>query len=491
MKQAIVIGAGLGGLASASLLAKRGYRVSVFEKNSSEGGKMQQIWSDGYRFDTGPTLFTMPYLLEKLFSKCGYSLNEYLEYNSLNPLCRYFYSDGVIFDSFSEREKALEQIKSFAPEDADAYIRFLKRSEEIYNHTSDAFIYNPLYGIRDIARLNVREFLDIDAFTTVSDKVDEFVSSDYLRKFFKRFATYNGSSPYQAPATLNVIPHIEINQGGYYVNGGMYNIARAMRILAERMGVTFHFNKGVQSVITRKKRATGVLLETGTEVSCDILFSNADASETLLNLLPERSVSKSRKEKQKQIEPSCSGFVLLLGCRKKWPHLKHHNIFFSDDYRIEFNEIFEHYMLPSDPTIYVANTSVTEPDHAPPGSSNLFVLVNAPYLHESQNWSEMVPNYKEKIINILESKGLEGLGDSIEFTKTITPTDFFKLYNSNRGSIYGTSSNNKTAAFARPRNKFGQMKNVYLVGGSTHPGGGIPLVIQSALNAVEILDRYS
>lgn len=488
-QKAIVIGAGLGGLSAASLLAARGWDVSLFEKNSTPGGKMQQWQSHGYRFDTGPSLLTMPFIIEKLFRECGYSYHDFLTLIEPAPLCRYFYSDGIIFDNDSDRYTTIRNIRQFAPEDADAYSKFLDYSEDLYQKTADAFLFNPLYSAIDLKKLNWIDLLRIDAFSTVSQKVDRTFSSLYLRKFFKRFTTYNGSSPYQAPATLNVIPHVELNQGGYYVQGGLYLIAEALMKLAQTLGVKIYFNHAVSSIKTDHKRATAVETMAGNRHHADLIVANSDATDTLLNLLPHDSISGFKRKRQKNLEPSGSGFVLMLGCNRQWEQLKHHNIYFSDNYEREFRQIFRNRVLPEDPTIYVANTSYTDQDHAPEGGSNLFILVNSPYLTGRQNWETLSVSYRNHIIEELERRGLKGLRDSIEVEKTITPVDFYKKYGSNRGSIYGTSSNGRFAAFLRPRNKLKELENLYLVGGSTHPGGGIPLVIQSAFNAMAILDR--
>ena len=487
-KKATIIGAGIGGLAAASLLAKKGYDVTVFEKNSTPGGKMQQVEENGYRFDTGPSLLTMPFILEKLFEMCGEDLVRYLAFSELDPLCRYFYPDGTVFDNFSDIKKSIDQIKEFAPEDADTYQDFLIYSGELYQKTAEAFLFNPLFDLSDLKNLNFRDFLGIDAFSTVSKKVDNYFSSDYLRKFFKRFTTYSGSSPFKAPATLNVIPHVELNQGGYYVNGGLYNIADGLHQLAEKMGAQFRFNSTVSKINIENNKVTSIKLRDGSAHQTDILFSNADATETILNLLPKESLSNRRRSRQKAIEPSCSGFVLLLGCNKQWDQLKHHNIFFSENYEKEFEDIFEDKLMPEDPTIYIANTSYSDADHAPPDRSNLFILVNSPYV-DSQNWESLKNGYSTFLIDTLEKRGLDGLENSIEVFHVITPKDFYSKFLSNKGSIYGTSSNSRRAAFLRPRNKVRSIENLFLVGGSTHPGGGIPLVIQSAFNAVEILDR--
>lgn len=485
-----VIGAGLGGLSAACLLAAKGHRITIFEKNATVGGKMNQIESNGFRFDTGPSLLTMPFILEKLFDECNANLHDHLELIPLDPICKYFYQDGTIFRNFEDRKKTIAEIKHFAPEDADDFQKFLNYAEDLYHKTSDAFIFNPLYSFKDLKELDLLSFFGIDAFSTVSERVDSKFNSSYLRKFFKRFTTYNGSSPFQAPATLNVIPHVELNQGGYYVKGGLYQVARSLEKLGRSMGVQFYFEQEIQSIKVKNNLAYGITLKDGDEHISDLVIANSDATDTLTNLLPETSLSARKIKKARSIEPSCSGFVMLLGIDVKYEQLIHHNIFFSENYELEFKQIFEEKVMPVDPTIYIADTSHSDPDHAPPGGSNLFVLINAPYLSENYDWEHKQDAYSHKVIAELEKRGLTNLSQHIKYQKSITPADFSRIYRSNKGSIYGTSSNNRFSAFIRPRNKSREIDRLYFVGGSTHPGGGIPLVVQSAFNAVKLIERF-
>lgn len=484
-----IVGSGLGGLSAACLLASRGYEVTVFEKNVRAGGKINEWRSDGYRFDTGPSLLTMPFILESLFEQCGEKMDQYLQVEAVDPICRYFFSDRQQFDCFQHDRANIRQIREFAPEDEQAYQDFLNYSEKLYERTKDAFLYNPLYHWRDFFQVNPFDFLKIDAFKTVANRVNTNFSSLYLRQFFKRFTTYNGSSPYRAPATLNVIPHVELSMGGYYIKGGMYRLVDALMLLARKKGAQFNFEQEIQAVITDNGKATGIRNKEGETFESDLIICNSDAAETYLNLLPKSALPDRKRNKIKSLEPSCSGFVLMLGVHKTYPKLAHHTIFFSDNYEREFRQIFQDKVMPDDPTIYVANTSITDSEHAPKGGSNLFILINAPYLSDQWDWKHKSEKYSKNVLSKLEKKGLKGLRDSIQVKKIITPRDFYRQYRSNKGSIYGTSSNSKLAAFARPRNKSSEIENLYLVGGSTHPGGGIPLVTLSAFHAVELLER--
>ncbi|MGM0589586.1 MAG: phytoene desaturase family protein [Bacteroidota bacterium] len=487
--QIAIIGAGIGGLSSACLLAADGHDVQVFEANAQPGGKLNQVKAQGYRFDTGPSLLTMPQILDRLFAYCDAQRFDFLEFMPLSPLCRYYYPDGVVFDNYSDLPKTLAELDRFAPQDKAAYTRFLGYAADLYDRTADAFLYNPLADLTDLRDLAWTDLLKIDSLSTVSKRVDQSFSDPHLQQFFKRFTTYNGSSPYQAPATLNVIPYVELCMGGYYVHGGLYRIAEALEALGRSLGVTYHYETPVDEITVTDGAASGLSLADGTSITADLVISNSDAHETYTRLLPPESVSKRVINKQQRLEPSCSGFVMLLGSDRQFEALKHHTIFFSEDYRREFEQIFQTQQPPQDPTIYVANTSYSEPQHAPPGGSNLFILVNVPYLTNQHDWVSMQQSYGDHIIDQLEQRGLTDLRSSIQFRKHITPQDFYDRYRSNRGSIYGTSSNQKTAAFVRPRNRSPYIQNLYLTGGSTHPGGGIPLVILSAFHAHQLLNR--
>lgn len=485
-----VIGAGLGGLASACLLARRGHSVTVYEKNRRPGGKVGQVETGSYRFDTGPSLLTIPWVIDRLFEECGERLQDHLEIVPVDPICRYWFADGTRFDCMRDHNRNRAVIREWSEGDADAYMEFMDYSRELYRRTRDAYLFNPLYSLGDLAELNPLNLLRIDAFRTMSRRIDDRFETPYMRQFFKRFATYNGSSPYRAPATLNVIPHVELTMGGFYVRGGMYALVRALYKLADQLGARFHFDWEISRILVEGGRASGLRSTDGHEAECELVLANSDSYETYLELLPEEQLSGLKRRSLKRLEPSCSGFVLLLGADRTWDALSHHTLFFSGDYRREFRDIFERKVMPDDPSIYVANTSHTNPSHAPVGASNLFVLVNAPYLSAEWDWEEHAEGYGDRIIRQLEIRGLDRLGESIEYREQITPLDFYRRYRSRRGSIYGTSSNSKRAAFMRPRNKSSHVEGLYLAGGSTHPGGGIPLVVQSAFNATELIRRY-
>lgn len=478
-KHVVVIGAGLGGLSAAIRLAHRGFKVSVFEQNSTVGGKMQEVISEnGYRFDTGPTLLTMPFVFEELFQSAGKKIGDYLTLLPLESACKYFFSDGSSFTAYCDLNRLREEIARVFPSEKANFERYFQYSKKIYDATAESFIYNPLSFSR-LLKSNPIDLLHIDAFSTAHAANTRFFKDSRLVQFLDRFPTYVGSSPYLAPATLNVIPFVELAFGGFYVKGGMIELAKAYQKLAEELGTSFYFNQSVEQILTSNGRASGVQLAGGETLSCDAVVSNDDAVHTYASLL-------GKKDIEKKYDASCSGFVLCLGVGATHKHLAHHNIFFTSDYETEFAEIFEQRLMPSEPTIYISISAKSDEKQAPSGKENWFVLINAPFLSPAYNWETNKTVYRNLVVNRLKLLGFTSLDTNIEFEHVITPMDLKMKFNSFRGSIYGISSNNRLSAFLRPRNR-SNLKGLYLASGSAHPGGGTPMVTLSGKFAAELL----
>jgi phytoene desaturase len=335
----------------------------------------------------------------------------------------------------------------------------------------------------------LKDLFAISSLKTLDKHNEKYFRSAKIRQLFNRFATYNGSSPFETPATFALVPYVEFGLGVWYARGGMYEIPRALEKLAAEFGVRIILNCGVEKIEIENGKASGVRLKSGAILSSDFVVSNADAIETYRRLIDKSERKKFTDKKLNEIEPSSSGFVLLLGAKKRFPVLAHHNIFFSDDYHAEFDEIFKAKVPAQNPTIYVCATSRIDRTQAPEGCENLFVLVNAPYTNSNVEWKKEAKNYRNLIVEKLENFDLKDLENSIEFEQIITPEDFEKKYNANRGSIYGVSSNGIFAAFLRPPNKARNTENLYFVGGATHPGGGIPLVLLSGKLAADLIQR--
>ena len=495
MKKVIIIGAGLGGLSAACRLAKSGFAVTVLEKNEEVGGKVNILEEQGYRFDTGASLVTMPHVFRELFEFCGKRLEDYLTFERLDPICRYFWSDGTIFDASQSAEKTEGEIARIAPEDVGNFRKYLADSKQKYEIAERTFLSKSLNELPELLTAkNLPDLLKISTLTTLDKHNANYFKSPKLRQLFNRFATYNGSSPYKIPATFALIPYVEFGLGAWYARGGIYEIPKALEKMARQLGVEFQFSAETKKILTENGRAVGVDIEI-TEfgeiyeetLKADLIVSNADAVVTLRDLLKENERPSFSDKKLQKREPSSSGFVLLLGAKRQFPALAHHNIFFSDDYETEFYRIFNLKIFASEPTIYVCAATKTDPAQSPAGCENLFVLVNAPYTADITKWHIEADPYRDLIIKKLEKFGLENLNDSVEFEQIITPEDFERIFNANRGSIYGVASNGIFSAFRRIPNKSKDIENLYFVGGATHPGGGMPLVLLSGKMTSELI----
>ncbi len=492
MREVVVIGAGLGGLSAAIRLAAKGFAVTVLEKNASVGGKVNFVESNGFTFDTGASLLTMPHVLRDLFEAANRRLEDYLELVPLDPICRYVWSDGATFDASTDLAKTRNEIEKIEPRDVAGFEKFIADSEQKYRIAEKTFLAHALNDLPKLLRPRyARDLLTISSLQNLDSHNQKYFRSAKLQQLFNRFATYNGSSPYQVPATFALIPFVEFGLGAWYVKGGIYQIPMALAGLAKELKVKIKTDSPVEKILIENKKAVGVELKNGEILKSDFVVANSDAIETYRNLLAETERASFPDKKLDKIEPSCSGFVLLLGVRKRFPQLAHHNIFFSDDYKLEFDQIFKQLRPATNPTVYVCATSQTDRTQAPENSENLFVLINAPSTSDKTDWTREAKNYRDLIIKKLESFGLKDLENSIEFEQTITPADFETKYLANRGSIYGVSSNGIFSAFMRPPNKPRDVANLFFAGGVTHPGGGMPLVLLSGKMAADLIERQT
>jgi phytoene desaturase len=490
MKKVIIIGAGLGGLSTAIRLAAKGFSVTILEKNEHVGGKVNFIEAGGYKFDTGASLLTMRHVLKELFEAANRRLEDYLELVALEPICRYFWSDKTVFDASRNLPKTITEIEKIEPRDVSGFEKFIRDARRKYEVAERTFLAHSLGDLPKLLRPRyARDIAAISSWKTLDAHNRKYFRSPKLQQLFNRFATYNGSSPYQTPATFALIPFVEFGLGAWYVRGGIYEIPRALKRVANELGVEIRMDCEVEEILCRNRLAAGVKLKNGEEIRADFVISNADAVETYRNLIAEENRKSFPNKKIENAEPSCSGFVLLLGVKKRFPQLAHHNIFFSDNYRAEFDRIFRDKRPAENPTIYVCAASRTDDTQAPENCENLFVLINAPYTSEQTDWEIEKKSYRNLIVKKLEDFGLENLENSIEFEQIITPADFETKYRANRGSIYGVSSNGTFSAFMRPPNQSKDVKNLFFVGGATHPGGGMPLVMLSGKMAAELIQR--
>ncbi len=493
-KEIAVIGAGLGGLSAALRLASQGCKVDVYEQNDQPGGKANQILLDGFRFDTGPSLLTMPFVLKELFEYSGERIEDYLEIIPLNVLCKYFYSDGTVINAYSDMEKFSSEIENKTSDSSATVKKYLKYSKTIYDYTADLFLYGSFSGIKNFINLKSFKTLfniyKIDPFRTMHDANQSFFKDNKTIQLFDRYATYNGSNPFQAPATLNIIQHVEYNLGGFIVKDGIYSIVQALYKLCEKKGVRFFFNSKVESIELKGCRVRGILVKRNGESEnkkYSVVLSNADVNYTYQNILKDNlSMAAVRYKNQ---TPSSSALVFYWGVEGNYEELEIHNILFSINYKEEFDDLFLRKIYPEDPTVYIYISSKYREDDALKGHENWFVMINVPYLDGEENKKEIEKAKKTILRKIKEILKID-LSNKIKFEKVLSPSIIEKQTGSFKGSIYGVSSNNKSAAFLRQKNRSKEYKGLFFCGGSAHPGGGIPLVLLSGKIVSEEIMRY-
>ncbi len=475
----MIIGAGIAGIATAIRLAVKGYQVEVFEANNYAGGKIAEFERNGFRFDAGPSLFTMPQYVDELFKLTGKKPPQHFRYQKLDTLCQYFYEDGSQLTAYADEEKFIKEVEKLTG-DADAIRKHLENSSRIYQISRAIFLEQSLHRLKTYFTWDAVKALfqlsKLDTSRTMHQANNSLFKDVHMVQYADRYATYNGSDPYHAPATLNVIPHLEHHLGAYFPEKGMYNIVSSLVQLAESIGVKFHYNSQVEQIILKNKKAIGIKIHDGI-IEADIVVSNMDVWFTYHKLLsdhpdlfPKKTLSQQR---------SSSALIFYWGIKKQVPELDLHNIFFSADYKAEFEHIWQKQTIYHDPTVYINISSKFKADDAPMGCENWFVMINVP-ANKGQDWDQLI---KEARVNILEkvSRILKtDIADLIVSESTLDPRSIESRTSSYQGSIYGASSNSRFAAFLRHANRSSRIKNLYFCGGSVHPGGGIPLCLLSA-----------
>lgn len=479
--KAIIIGAGIAGIASAIRFAVKGYEVDVFEANSKPGGKLGEIKMNGFRFDTGPSLFTMPQYVDELFKLAGKNPEDYFEYIKLKEICRYFYEDGLKLKATADLDNFAKDIEEKTSSTAAEVKHYLKKSETIYEVTHRVFLERSLHKLKSYLHWDtlksIFRFGQIDAFRTQAKANHSFFKDERIKQLFNRYATYNGSDPYQAPATLNVIPHFEYHFGAFLPKNGMYSIVTALVKLAEELGIRFHYGQKVEEILyanNGKSKVEGIKVN-DKNYQADVVISNLDIWFTYKNLL------KNLPEPKKLLnqERSSSALIFYWGMDGNYSDLGLHNIFFSKDYQSEFNAIWMDKTICADPTVYINITSKHIRNDAPANSENWFVMINVP-ANNGQNWDQLIKEARANIIKKLNRILNRNIEKDIVSEQILDPRSIESKTGSYQGSLYGNSSNNQFSAFLRHPNFSQKVKNLYFCGGSVHPGGGIPLALLSA-----------
>lgn len=477
MKKFGIIGSGVAGLSAAIHLRAAGNEVTVFEANDYPGGKLTAFEQDGFRFDAGPSLFTMPQLLDSVFEAAGKNPRDYYDFIRVDPGCHYFWEDGTRFEAPSEVNafaRKAEETFGVSREDVRNYI---EDSFELYDITEDVFLKNSLHRLSTYMKWSTaKSFAQLykaHLFSSMNEVNTNKLKHPKLIQFFNRYATYNGSNPYKAPGTLTVVPTLEFRWGTFLPKGGMHEITQSLYRLATDIGIDFRFEEKVERIGISQGQANGIITAKG-HYPFDAVVSNMDVIPTYRHLLPDHEAPK-RVEKQ---ERSSSALIYYWGMTESFEELGLHNIFWSEEYEKEFRHLFEKKDIIDDPTVYVNITSKHEPSDAPEGGENWFVMVNAPQVN-GQDWKAIEKRTRKNILAKLSRMLGRDVEPLINTERILNPPTIESQTSSYLGSLYGTSSNDRLSAFLRHPNFTPKIKNLYFCGGSVHPGGGIPLCLLS------------
>lgn len=477
-KKAVIIGAGIAGLAAAIRLRLQGFNTCVYEAAAGPGGKIGERRWNNFRFDTGPSLFTLPHLVDELFAISGKDPREYFSYSRLQLVTRYFYGDGLQLNAWSDPKHFAREIKEKTSVPAEKVISFLENQKESYNKIGHVFLENPIHIVSRLLRLgNIPSLVHlsrVNMFRSMHSVNENYFKSDPVIKLFDRYATYNGSNPYRMPALFNIISHLEHNLGAFLPSKGMYEIVNALYKLAVETGVDFNFNSYISEIVLNDRQVKAVRVK-GKEISTDVVISNMDAYYTYYKLLPALKPPVNYLEGTK----STSALIFQWAMDRSYPQLDVHNVLFANDYQAEFDHLFQKKELFHDPTIYIYISSKAVKDDAPEGKENWFVMINTPHLNTGIDWEKEKHRMREIIIKKIERFLNATIAPHILHEFSTTPEDISTNTFTYLGALYGNASNKMMAAFLRHPN-FSKVKGLYFCGGTVHPGGGIPLCLLSA-----------
>ena len=482
-----VVGAGIAGLSAAIRLAVAGKKVIVFEQNSYTGGKVTAFEQKGFRFDMGPSLFTLPHLVDELFELAGKNPRAYFNYHTHAEVCRYFWDDGTkltMYPSIEKNEAAVASV--FGPSEAKQLRDYFEKAKRKYDLTAPFFLEKSLHRASTFLTPAVVKVLaeipKLGLFSTLHEENEKAFRTPKLVQLFNRYATYNGSSPYQTPGIMQMITHLEHSLGTHFPMGGMHEISQSLTRLAVDLGVRFELETRVEEFLIEYNSITG-LVAGGKTWEVDQLVCNTDVKHAYNYLMPEKV---KRPKKTLEQEPSSSALIFYWGLSAQFPELDLHNIMFSENYETEFKQIQSNGPFWEDPTVYIHISNGLEPEDAPKDKDSWFVMVNTPY-DQGQDWDEIVPLVREKVLERISKVLGTSIEPLIEMEEVLRPQDIEQRTSSVGGALYGTSSNDRMAAFLRHSNKSNSVKGLYFCGGSAHPGGGVPLCLLSGKIASEWL----
>ena len=482
-----IIGAGPGGLASALLLAKAGVNVTVFERSAAVGGRNKVFERDGFKFDLGPTFFHYPEVIEDIFKAIGMDAHEELNLHKLDLNYRLIFGQGGQLDCTSDLEQMTERIRVLSGDtNAEAFKRYVV-DNRLKLAKSKACLQEPWYGPTDLlSKRAMRVAGVLRPQRSVAGDLMKLFDDDRLMLAMSFQTKYLGMSPFNCPSLFTMLAFLEYEYGIFHPLGGLGSVSERMASIAKDLGVTFRMNEAVESVIMEGKTIKGVRTAEG-EFMADRVIMNADFANGMTQLFPDRVRKKWSNKKLDKKKYSCSTFMLYLGVDRTYNDLPHHQIYASANYEQNLEDIEKHHRITwDDPSVYVQNASVTDSQLAPEGCSTVYALVPVSHVHENIDWSKEKDAYRDRVLEQIETKlGFENIRDHIVTEMVITPEDWGD--HCYRGAVFNLAHGLDQMLWRRPKNQFDEIKNLYLVGGGTHPGSGLPVIYESARISSKLL----
>ncbi len=488
-KRVIVIGGGLGGLSAAAGLAAEGFQVTLHEKNAHLGGKMNQLTLHGFKLDLGPSMIILPQLFRRIFERAGRRLEDYLQFDELIPQWRSFWEDGTVVDLHPDIARMEQELAQFG-DAGRGYWSFLEYSRDLWRFADENYLENGADTVAEVMRgVRLHEvFRKADLLASMDEGVGRFIKEPHLRQMLDFFIKYVGSSAYDAPAFMNLLPYSQLGYGVWYVRGGIYNLARGLRRLLEDLGVEIHTNSEVTRLVHEGERVVAVETGDGQTHPADIVVSNMEVLPVYQRLTGDGDRLRV-KAYEKLFEPACSGLVVHLCVKGHYEQARHHMFVFSEDAREHWAAVHHRKELPEDPTLYVVCPTVTNPELAPEGHSIIKLLPHIPYCQDPPFSAASYEALKDRIYRKMERVGFTDLRERIVHEHVLTPEDLQRMYYSTKGAIYGTVVNRKKNFALKAPKQSSLYENLFFVGGATNPGGGTCMVVLSGQKATDLIMR--
>lgn len=490
-KRAIIVGAGIGGLTMAIRLARKGWQVEIHEARNYPGGRLGFVEGDGYRFDLGPTIVLMPDVFRSFFAELGMNMEDHLTFKQLDPNYRLHFADGTHFDASANLQRMMNEIARISPSDLNGFMKYLAYMYRRYRIARHDFIEQPMLSVKELLNpVVIKKLIQLHTLRSMNHDISRFIHDERLQTALTFQSLYIGIDPFEAPSIYNVIGFMELSYSGvWYCEGGYHRVAEVFARLAAQYGVEIHYGSKVEQIITENQKAKSVRLHNGQIIPASIVVVNADYPKAVKALLNEENRGKVSEEKIDKMRLSCSAFMMYLGSKQRYPHANVHNVYFSRDFKENMDQLFHAPRLPDHPSFYVHVPSLIDASVAPPDREAIYVLVPVANNRSGIDWKKATPVLREHVLRRMEDAGFHDLTNQLEYEHIVTPDDWERDLSLEMGATFGVLPTLRQSAYWRPSLKSKEIEGLYFLGASTHPGGGVPIVMTGAASLDKVISR--